>query len=88
MPSPVPDSLSAAAQAWQVVLHAVLQQKPSTQWLLPHSVSNEQDFPPSFPHVPRCPGALHTLSVAQAEVEQHTPSTQCPLAQSVPLAHV
>jgi hypothetical protein len=36
VPVPVPDSLSDAAQAWQLPLHAVLQQKPSTQKPLRH----------------------------------------------------
>ena len=36
VPVPVPDCLSDAAQAWQAPLHAVLQQKPSTQKPLRH----------------------------------------------------
>jgi hypothetical protein len=36
---------SAAVQVWQPLVQALLQQTPSTQWLLPHSASQLQVSP-------------------------------------------
>lgn len=52
------------AQLWHVVVHALLQQTPSTQKLLMHSEAREQVCPAFFLHVPL---PLHTF------VPEHVP---------------
>jgi hypothetical protein len=65
MPSPVFDCLSAAAHAIQTVLHAVAQQKPSTQKPVAHERHGEL-LQSDAPHAePVGFGEVHTPDGAQ-----------------------
>jgi hypothetical protein len=72
-------TLPETSQASHCPPHRRLQQTPSTQWPLPHSLSLAHFAAFGLAHVPVA-SALQTRPVPHALVVQHAPSTQLPVA--------
>jgi hypothetical protein len=67
-----------ASQAAQPAVHEVLQQTPSTQNPVSHSVPAAQAMPSGFAQEPLVVGRSQRAPVAQLFAPQHTPSTHEP----------
>lgn len=80
-------TLPTTSQAWHCPLHAELQQTPSTQLLLAHSLPAAHAVPLVFAQCPTEPATLHERPVPVHAASQHTPLAQKPLVQAFAPEH-